>query len=99
MRVFSGCSEQGLLSSCDAQVRIAVSSLVAEHRLQDAWASVAAASGLWSAGLIVVALRLNCSKVGGISLDQGLNPCWEADYLPLSHQGKRPPLVLILELL
>ena len=39
---------------------IAVSSLVAEHRLRGAWASVAAAPRLWSTGLIVVTLGLSC---------------------------------------
>ena len=41
-------------------------------------------------GSIAVAHRLSCSVACGISLDQGLNLCllhWQADSLPLSHQG------------
>ena len=41
--------------------------------------------------------RLPCSVACGIFLDQGLNPClqhWQADSLPLSHQGS--PLKLLL---
>ena len=37
---------------------IAVASLIAEHRLQGAWASVAAVAGLWSRGSIAVVHRL-----------------------------------------
>ena len=49
---------------------LAVASLVAEHRLQGAWASV------------VVAHGLSCLKACGIFLDQGSNPCpvhWQVD--------------------
>ena len=68
---------------------IAVASLVAEHRLWGTQASVAAAPGLSSTGLIVVAPGLSCSKACGIFVDQGWNPSllhWQADSLPLSHQ-------------
>ena len=37
-----------------------------------------------------MAHRLSCSMTCGIFLDQGSNPCllhWQADSLPLSHQG------------
>ena len=51
--------------------------------------SVAAAPGLWSTGSIVVH-RLSRCVVCRIFLDQGSNLCllhWQADSLPLSHQG------------
>ena len=54
------------------------------------WASVVAIPGLSSTGSIVVAHRLSCSMECGIFLDQGSNLCllhWQADSLPLSHQG------------
>ena len=41
-------------------------------------------------GSIVGMHGLSCSKACGIFLDQGLNLCplhWQADSLPLSHQG------------
>ena len=68
---------------------IAVASLVAEHRLQGARASVVVAPGRSSSGSIVVAHRLSCSAPCGFFPDQGLNPCllhWQVDSLPLSHQ-------------
>ena len=44
-----------------------------------------------STGSVVVANGLNCSLTGGISPIQGLNPYlvhhWQADSLPLRHQG------------
>ena len=52
--------------------------------------SVVVAPGLWSTGSIAVAHRLNYSAACGIFPDQGSNPCllhWQADSLPLSHQG------------
>ena len=55
--------------------------------------SVVAAPGLYSAGSVVGAHRLSCSVACGIFLDQGFNPCllhWQADSLPLSHQGSLP---------
>ena len=71
--------------------------LGAEHGLQGERASVAvahglnvAAPGLGSIGLAVVGHGLNCSAACGIFLDQGPNLCflhWQADSLPLSHQG------------
>ena len=42
------------------------------------------------AGSGVVAHRISCSTACGIFLDQRSNPCalhWQADSLPLSHQG------------
>ena len=49
----------------------------------------AVAPGLWSASSVVVH-RPSCSAACGILADQGLNLCllhWQADSLPLSHQG------------
>ena len=52
-------------------------------------ASVVAALGLESTGLIVVVHELSCSVACGIFSDQGLNPGllhWQVDSLSLSHQ-------------
>ena len=62
---------------------VAVVSLVAEHRLRGAKASVVVALGLsscishWlqSTGPIFGAHRLSCFEACGILPDQGLNPC------------------------
>ena len=72
---------------------IAVASLVVE----DAWASEVASYGLNSCGSQALEQRLSscgawtcCSVAYGIFPDQGSNPCllhWQADSLPLSHQG------------
>ena len=48
------------------------------------------APGLQSTGSIVVAHRLSCSESCEIFPNQGSNLCllrWQADSLPLSHQG------------
>ena len=45
---------------------------------------------LWNTGSVAVAHGLGYSKACGIFPDQQLNPCllhWQADSLPLSHQG------------
>ena len=65
------------------------SSLVVVCGLLILVASLVMASGLQSTGLEIVH-GLSCSKVCGILLDQGLNPCllhWQANSLPLSQQG------------
>ena len=52
--------------------------------------SVVEAPGLWSTDSVVVVHRLNCSKACGIFPDEGSNLCllhWQANSLPLSHQG------------
>ena len=67
----------------------AVASL-AEHGLQGAQASVAVAPGLWSTGSVAVGRGVSCSVLCGIFPDQGSKLCllhWQADSLPLSHQG------------
>ena len=47
-------------------------------------------SQAWEHRLVVVALKLCCSAAGGLFPGQGSNPWilhWQADSLPLSHQG------------
>ena len=69
---------------------ITVASLLAEHEPGLCTVSIAAVPGLQSTGSMVVMHGLSSSTAGGIFLDQGLNPClfqWQADSLPLSHQG------------
>ena len=64
---------------------IAVAFLVAEHKVYGTWASV------------VVARGFSCSLVCDIFPDQESNPCllhWQADSLPLNHQGS--PVILVL---
>ena len=54
------------------------------------WASVVSAAELQRTGSVFVMHRLGCSSACGIFLDQGLIPCllhWQADSLPLHHQG------------
>ena len=61
---------------------IVVASLVAEHGLLGARASVVVARGVQSAGSVVVAHGLSCSVACGVFLDQGLNLCplhWEVN--------------------
>ena len=67
-----------------------VASLLAEHWLQDIWASAVAGPGLSSTGSIVVAHGLSCSTACGVFPDQGSNLCllhWQADSYPVYHQG------------
>ena len=67
---------------------IVIASLLAEHRLE-------------RTGLVVVANGLCCSVSRRISLDQGSNPCllhWQADSLPLSHQGSPRMLYLLMDI-
>ena len=52
--------------------------------------SAVVAPGLWSAGSVVAVHRLSCSAAFRVFPDQGSNPRllhWQADSLPLSHQG------------
>ena len=77
------CSEQGLLYNCGAQAL-------------GSWASVVSVLRFESRGSIVVEHRLSCSKSCGISSDQRLNPRlwhWQADSVPLSHQGSHIILI------
>ena len=82
--------------------------LTVEHRLQDMWAQQSQFPGsrelahqLWHTGLVA-------SQHVGVFPDQGSNPCllhWQADSLPLSHQGspgygfKRRGVLVVFELL
>ena len=72
------------------RLRIEIASLVVTCGLQAAWASVVVASGLYGTGSVAVAHSLSCAMACGVFPDQGLTPCllhWQADSLPLSHQG------------
>ena len=94
---FSSFREQEPLFAAVHQFLPAVVSLVAEHRLQCAWASwlgpkgsVAEMPWFQRAGSGAVAHRLSCSAACGFFLDQGSNPYplhWQVDSLPLSHHG------------
>ena len=78
---------------------IAVASLAGEHRLWGVRASVVAAPGLQSAGSTAVEHGRSCSTGCGIFPDQGLHPCllhWQADSLPLSHQGSLETVLSLL---
>ena len=87
------CCARGLVAASTGY------SLAVERGLQGARASGAAAVSsavvalrLQSTGLGVVAHGLSCSAACGIFPDQGSNLFllhWEADSLPLSHQGSR----------
>ena len=59
MRAFSGCVEQGPLSSFGVRLLIVVASLVVEHRLQGTRASVVVAYGLSSFGSWALEHRLD----------------------------------------
>ena len=74
MWAFSSCSKRGLLFIAVSGLLIAVDSLVEEHGVLGARASVA------------VAQELSCSEARGIFPDQRLNPCplhWQVDSYPL----------------
>jgi len=77
-----------LVAACGPLITVA--SLLAEHEPGLCAVSIAAVPGLQSTGSMAVTHRLSCSTACGVFLDQGLNPCllhWQADSLPLSHQG------------
>ena len=82
----AGCSLlHGLFPSCG--VRAAYWGHLSCWGAQVVRASVIVAPGLWSTGSIVVTRGLSCSD-----LRPGLTPRlvqWQADSLPLSHQGSR----------
>ena len=86
VQAFSSCSEWGLLSRCGVRT---------SHRGRFSCCRAPALEHqLWSTGSVVVH-GLSCSSACRIFLDQGSNLCllpWQADSLPLSHQGK-PPLI------
>ena len=77
-----------------------MTNLIAEHRLQDAWASAVVAHELQSTGSAAVVHGPSCSAACGILLVQGSNPCplhWQVNSLPLSHQGS--PSLSVLKFL
>ena len=94
--IFSSCREQGLLQMVH-RVLTAGSSPVVEHGLQNMWAAVVVVPVLSSCSSWALQHRLSsvvhglcCSAARGIFLDQGSNPYlphWQANSLPLSHQG------------
>ena len=76
-RPFSSCCEPGLLSGWGV-------------RLLTELAPHCRPRVLGHRGSLVVVHRLSCSMTRGIFPDRGANPClllWQADSLPLSHQG------------
>jgi hypothetical protein len=83
-RLFSSCGEWRVLSGGSVQ---------ASHWgawALGAWTSVVVAPGVWSTGLVIVGHGLACSLACEIFLDKASNLCllhWQADCLPLSHQG------------
>ena len=97
IRLFSSCSEWGLLFVTVPGLLTAVASPVAEHGLQDMWASIVAECGLSSYGSQALEHRLSSCGTRAQLLcgmwifpDQGLNPCllhWKVNSLPLSPQG------------
>ena len=88
-RLSSAEASRGCSLAVVCRLLISVAFPAAEHRLQSAQASVLAAGRLsrWSD-------RLSCSTACGVFLDQELSPCplhWQADSLPLDHQGSTSP--------
>ena len=98
----------GLLPSHGAQAPDAAASPAAERALQGTQAAgllqhvgsevTAAVPGLWSTSSTAVAHGLSCSETCGVFPDQGSDPCllhWQAETLPLSHQGS-PAIILLV---
>ena len=95
---FFSCGDWELLFIAVHGLLLMVASLIAEHGLGGARTSVVVAHGPNSCSYRALEHRLNtcsaqglsCSPAYGIFPDQGLNPGllrWQADSLPLSHQG------------
>ena len=78
-QAFSSCSERGATVIVLHELLIAVASLVSEHGLYDARASVVVVSRLWNTGSIIVAHGLSCSAAYRVFLDQGSNPSPELE--------------------
>ena len=92
---FSRCGERGPLSSCGAQSSHCSGFSCCRARALGMQASVAVTSGLQSLCSMVVAHRLCYSPVRGVFPNQTRTPVsriGRGDSLPLSHQGRRPPL-------
>ena len=92
--LFSSCREWELLSYCGAQAShyggffcFGVRALgCLGFNCHGTWSQQ-----LWLTGSrVVMAHKLSCFVAHGILLNQGLNPCllhWQADFLPMNHQG------------
>ena len=94
-RAFSSCGERGLFFVAVHGLLIEVASLIAEHRLQacglQQWlvGSVVVARGLQSAGSVVAAHGLSCSKACGIFPDQcSMSPKLAGRFLTTAPPGK-----------
>ena len=90
----SSCSEWGCSLIAAYGLLIVVASLVVEHGLSARGLSSCSSQ---STGSVLVAHKLSCSAACGIFPDQGSNLCllhWQADSLPLRHQGS--PLIIVL---
>ena len=95
--LFSSCDEWGYssLQCMGFSLRRLLWLRSADSRAQ---ASVLVACGLGRCCSQALEHRPRCSKAYGIFLDGGPNPCllrWQADSLPLSHQGSKPLSVLV----
>ena len=99
-RLSSSCREWGPLSGCGAQASHCGGVSCCRARLSGAWAAGVAAPGLRAQAQWLVAHGPSCSAACGIVPNQGSNPHplhWQADYLPLSHQGNPRVAVLKVE--
>ena len=88
VNLLSSCTQQGLSVISVHELLIVVVSLVAEHGLSGARASVVVAPGLQRTESVVVAYGLSYPAACGIFPDQGLNLCllhWQVDSLQRSH--------------
>ena len=88
---FSSCAARGLLSRHSAQASHCDGcSCCGAQALECVCRLSSYGSQALEHRLNIVPQVLSCYTVCGIFLDQGLNPCllhWQADPLPLSHQG------------
>ena len=91
LRGFFSVAESEGYSSCGVQ---------ASHWRAWALGMAFRAGGTWAQQLQPVLHRLSSSATRGIFPDQGSNPCllnWQADSLPLNHQGS-PTLMNLIKL-
>ena len=81
------------LSCCKAEAIELLASVV------EAWGLRICSSRALEHGLNSCGAQVCCAMAGGIFLDQGSNPCllhWQADPLPLSHQGSLPVIFFFI---
>ena len=79
----------GFVAACAFSVLV-VSGCCSAARRPSLQGRLIAEHGLYSTGSVVMVHGLGCSSTCGIFWHQGSNPCllhWQADSLPLSHQG------------